>query len=96
MDIRKIIKYATPVVYLRILYSKILEAGEATKYLATAGGRKNAQKLQVDLFIRTHALEKGMFADVKRPKTGGKGLEGVCEKGANYINPFINLMKGER
>ena len=43
-----------------------------------------------------NALEKGMFADVKRPKTGGKGLEGVCEKGANYINPFINLMKGER
>lgn len=60
MDIKKIIKYATPVVYLRILYSKILEAGEAAKYLATAGGRKNAEKLQVDLFIRTHALEKGM------------------------------------
>lgn len=43
-----------------------------------------------------NALEKGMFADVKRPKNGGKGLEGVCEKGVNYINPFINLMKGER
>jgi D-Lysine 5,6-aminomutase alpha subunit. len=43
-----------------------------------------------------NALEKGMFADVKRPKNGGKGLEGVCEKGINYLNPFINLMKGER
>ena len=60
MNIKNIIKYATPVVYLRILYSKILEAGEATKFIATAGGRKNAKKLQVDLFIRTHALEKGM------------------------------------
>ena len=40
------------------------------------------------------ALEKGIFADVKRPRNGGKGLEGVVEKGSNYINPFIDLMKG--
>jgi len=40
------------------------------------------------------ALEKGIFADVKRPRTGGKGLEGVVEKGPNYINPFIDIMKG--
>lgn len=39
------------------------------------------------------ALEKGIFANVKRPKTGGKGLNGVSAKGANYINPFIKLMK---
>jgi beta-lysine 5,6-aminomutase alpha subunit len=39
------------------------------------------------------ALEKGMFANVKRPKNGGKGLSGVAEKGANYLNPFIDLMK---
>ena len=40
------------------------------------------------------ALEKGIFADVKRPRNGGKGLEGVVEKGNNYINPFIEIMKG--
>lgn len=40
------------------------------------------------------ALEKGMFGDVKRPRNGGKGLEGVAEKGSNYMNPFINLMLG--
>ncbi len=39
------------------------------------------------------ALEKGMFGDVKRPKNGGKGLAGVAEKGANYINPFVEIMK---
>lgn len=39
------------------------------------------------------ALEKGLFANVKRPKNGGKGLSGVAEKGSNYINPFIELMK---
>jgi len=42
------------------------------------------------------SLEKGMFGDVKRPRTGGKGLAGVVEKGKNYQNPFIALMKGEK
>ncbi len=39
------------------------------------------------------ALEKGIFADIKRPRNGGKGLDGVCRKGENYTNPFIELMK---
>jgi beta-lysine 5,6-aminomutase alpha subunit len=42
------------------------------------------------------ALEKGIFGNVKRPKNGGKGLDGVTEKGANYFNPFIDLMKGKK
>lgn len=42
------------------------------------------------------ALEKGKFGDVKRPKNGGKGLAGVCQKGNNYLNPFIDLLKGKR
>mgnify|MGYP000215176989 CR=1 FL=1 len=40
-----------------------------------------------------NALEQGKFADIKRPKTGGKGLAGVVERGTNYSNPFIELMK---
>ncbi|MDD4746271.1 MAG: lysine 5,6-aminomutase subunit alpha [Salinivirgaceae bacterium] len=42
------------------------------------------------------ALEKGKFADIKRPKNGGKGLAGVVERGANYSNPFIELMKNRK
>ena len=42
------------------------------------------------------ALEKGIFGDVKRPKNGGKGLEGVIQKGENYYNPFVEIMKGKR
>ena len=38
------------------------------------------------------ALEKGIFGNVKRSKTGGKGLEGVCQKSIKYMNPFVNLM----
>ncbi len=42
------------------------------------------------------ALEKGIFGDVKRPKNGGKGLAGVTAKGNNYLNPFVEIMKGKR
>ena len=43
-----------------------------------------------------NALEKGIFADIKRSRAGGKGLDGVAEKGVNYMNPFINLLKGRK
>lgn len=39
------------------------------------------------------ALEKGIFAGIKRPKDGGKGLAGVTPKGENYYNPIPELMK---
>ncbi len=41
------------------------------------------------------ALEKGVFGDIKRSKTGGKGLDGVCEKGVHYMNPFIKMMNSK-
>lgn len=40
-----------------------------------------------------NALEKGIFGDVKRSKTGGKGLAGVAQKSDSYSNPFVELMK---
>ncbi|MEG0919060.1 MAG: lysine 5,6-aminomutase subunit alpha [Anaerovoracaceae bacterium] len=39
-------------------------------------------------------IEQGKFGGVKRPKDGGKGLEGVCTRDAEYFNPFIPLMMG--
>lgn len=39
-------------------------------------------------------LERGIFAGIKRPIDGGKGLSGVTEKGTDYFNPFIELMLG--
>lgn len=41
-------------------------------------------------------IEQGKFGGVKRPKDGGKGLEGVCTKDDKYFNPFIPLMLGGR
>ena len=40
-------------------------------------------------------IEKGIFADVKRPKDGGKGLAGVVVKDEKHFNPFVDLMKGK-
>ena len=40
-------------------------------------------------------IEKGIFAGIKRPINGGKGLEGVVEKQKDYYNPFIELMSKE-
>lgn len=40
-------------------------------------------------------IEKGIFADVKRPKDGGKGLNGVVVKDDKYFNPFVEVMKGK-
>ena len=40
-------------------------------------------------------LEKGVFADIKRPLDGGKGLDGVTTKSDRYFNPFIEEMRKE-
>ncbi|MDR0929949.1 MAG: lysine 5,6-aminomutase subunit alpha [Oscillospiraceae bacterium] len=39
-------------------------------------------------------LEKGIFADIRRARDGGKGLSGVAVKGAVYFNPFVELFTG--
>ena len=40
-------------------------------------------------------LERGIFADIKRPRDGGKGLDGVVSKAPGYFNPFLEpMMKG--
>ncbi len=40
-------------------------------------------------------IEKGIFAQIKRPIEGGKGLDGVILKSKDYINPFLELMSKE-
>ena len=51
-----------------------------------------AQIEQLGIF---ETLERGIFADIKRPRDGGKGLDGVVNKAAGYFNPFLApMMKG--
>lgn len=49
---------------------------------------------EIDDYGLFNALEKGIFANVKRPIDGGKGLDGVFAKDETYFNPFIEMMKG--
>lgn len=42
-----------------------------------------------------NAIEKKMFAEVARPKNGGKGLHGVYERAADYFNPFEQFLQKE-
>lgn len=39
------------------------------------------------------SLGEGMFGDVKRTATGGKGLSGVVERTPDYFNPFESLLR---
>lgn len=39
------------------------------------------------------SIEQGLFADIKRPKDGGKGLEGLAEKADDYWNPVEQQLK---
>ncbi|MGI6365677.1 MAG: lysine 5,6-aminomutase subunit alpha [Bacillota bacterium] len=41
------------------------------------------------------ALERGYFADVKRSRDGGKGLQGVVLKAPGYCNPFEKAIDAE-
>ena len=41
------------------------------------------------------AIGQGMFAEISRTPTGGKGLDGVIQKANNYYNPFPHLMLPE-
>lgn len=42
-----------------------------------------------------HALESGVFANIKRPFTGGKGLDGVFRKHPDYCNVVSERMEAE-
>jgi beta-lysine 5,6-aminomutase alpha subunit len=39
------------------------------------------------------AVARGAFADVRRPETGGRGLDGVFDKDAAYVNPILDALE---
>lgn len=42
------------------------------------------------------AIASGVFADVKRPDTGGRGLDGVVRRGPAYLNPILRALEADR
>lgn len=86
----------------RYIFNNMRNIGDEVEFKEAGMIRKRAQKVLGDAIVLLEkiereglfsALEKGIFADIKRPKNGGKGLSGVTEKGANYWNPFVALMR---
>jgi len=41
------------------------------------------------------AIGKARFGDTTRLPDGGKGLDGVVERGADYFNPFLEILEGK-
>jgi len=39
------------------------------------------------------AIARGMFAEIAREETGGKGLDGVFQKDQRYFNPVLDILK---
>ena len=50
------------------------------------------EKIEHDGLFAT--LEHGTFADIKRMRDGGKGLNGVVLRVEGYYNPFLTLLEG--
>jgi len=47
---------------------------------------------QIETMGLPSAIGKGLFAEISRTPTGGKGLDGVIQKATDYYNPFPHLM----
>lgn len=89
----------------RYVFNNMKNIGDEVEFKEGGIIRNRASEIvdkSIDLLERIekeglfNALEKGIFADIKRPQDGGKGLAGVTIKGANYINPFIDLLHQEQ
>jgi beta-lysine 5,6-aminomutase alpha subunit len=50
--------------------------------------------LEVDKQSIWTSIANGVFADVKRTRTGGKGYAGVAEREPTYVNPILDVLEG--
>ena len=86
----------------KYIFNNMKNIGDEVEFKKNGIIRKRAEKVLDDALNTLkniekeglfNALEKGIFANIVRKKTGGKGLDGVIKKGANYMNPYIEIMK---
>jgi beta-lysine 5,6-aminomutase alpha subunit len=87
----------------RYIFNNMKDIGEEVEFKKDGMIVKRAQEVlekavglieEIEKESLFTALEKGIFAEIKRPRNGGKGLEGVFEKDEDYSNPFVPLMLG--
>lgn len=87
----------------KYIFNNMRQLGDEIEFKENGIIQKRAQEVLVKAadFIEEvegaglmNVIEEGKFAGVKRPREGGKGLEGVTVKDAVYFNPFVDLMLG--
>ena len=39
------------------------------------------------------SIEEGYFAEMKRSRDGGRGLDGIFQKSRRYLNPFLEKLE---
>ncbi|MCR4804030.1 MAG: lysine 5,6-aminomutase subunit alpha [Clostridia bacterium] len=88
----------------KYVFNNARHLGDEIEYKKDGMIQKRAQKVlhdanellaQIEKDGLFPTIEAGKFAAVKRPLTGGKGLEGVATKDNDfYFNPFIEKMLG--
>ncbi len=66
-----------------------IPGGKAEQRADEVLGQALALLRRVEQLGLMEAIEQGIFADVKRSRFGGKGLEGVVKQAPDYYNPFI-------
>jgi beta-lysine 5,6-aminomutase alpha subunit len=87
----------------KYIFNNMRHFGDEIEFKSGGRIQKRAQQVlddAADLLLEIEqigimsTIEQGKFAGVTRTMTGGKGLEGVVEKGKHYFNPFLELMLG--
>lgn len=87
----------------RYIFNNMRNFGEEIEFKAGGKIQQRAQNVlseaaemleEIEHMGIMATIEQGKFAGVTRKMDGGKGLDGVTQKGQRYFNPFISLMLG--
>jgi beta-lysine 5,6-aminomutase alpha subunit len=87
----------------RYIFNNMKNLGDEIEFVKGGKIEKRAQEVlteaemmlaKIEAMGLKQAIETAMFAEISRKETGGKGLDGVVDKVAEYYNPFPELMKG--
>jgi beta-lysine 5,6-aminomutase alpha subunit len=79
---------------MKDLHSEIefKRGGQIEQRAQTVLAQSEKMLVEIEHMGLSGAIGKGMFADIARTPTGGKGLDGVIQKADDYYNPFPSLM----
>jgi beta-lysine 5,6-aminomutase alpha subunit len=89
---------------INYVFNVARELGDEIEFRKDGFVAKRAQQVldEVEHFLKglkeiglMEAIAHGKFANIGRPVNGGKGLDGVFEKGSDYSNPIMEQLEQE-